>query len=466
MTIEETLLVVVTLVGVYAISVFLLNKKGVLEKFNISFFGPALMWKTNKGKKIIKKLAGNKKFWVTYSTIGVFACLILMILMIFLLLSTLPGVFAVKNTIVSSNPEIIVGLPGLNPIIPLGFGIIAFVIAIIVHEFSHGILSVSQNINVKSLGILYLIIPIGAFVEPDEEALKEAGAKKRMRVFAAGPTANIATAFIFLATATLLFSTMVQPAADGIGVYAVVEDSPAADDLGLRPGMIITSINGSKTRSIQDFMDAMDKTHANQTVEITYVAGEKFFNKNVTLADEYQVKIRLFEKKYGFINETVKEKMSDFKQQGYLGVWATTRFKVDYFFLKNPFLKFPFGFLYYVGLPLLGFINGYSSLSTPFSNFFIVNFLSPSLFWSIYNIFYWIFWFNFMVATFNVLPMIPLDGGYLFSDLVDSFIKKFKRNINKEGREKIVKKITTAVSLIILLIVLAPLIIPYLPRVI
>ena len=33
----------------------------------------------------------------------------------------------------------LVAIPGLSPIIPLGWGVIAFVICLVIHEFGHGI---------------------------------------------------------------------------------------------------------------------------------------------------------------------------------------------------------------------------------------------------------------------------------------------------------------------------------------
>ena len=54
-----------------------------------------------------------------------------------------------------------IGLPGLNPVIPLWYGILALVIAMVVHEFSHGILSRVANVKVKALGLLMFFFPVG-----------------------------------------------------------------------------------------------------------------------------------------------------------------------------------------------------------------------------------------------------------------------------------------------------------------
>ena len=128
--------------------------------------------------------------------------------------------------------------------------------------------------------------------------------------------------------------------------------------------------------------------------------------------------------------------------------------------MKNPFSDFPVGFVYYISMPLFGLIDGYSSLNNPFTNFYLVNGVQSDIFWAFVNILYWIFWINFMVATFNVLPMLPLDGGYMTKDLIDSFLKRFKSNMSKEIREKIANKTMIVISLVILFVILAPIIIP------
>lgn len=457
MTLMEGLLVFLIILSIYLIVVILLHRTGTLKKYNISLWGPALMWRTERGKKFIERLAKNKKFWIKYANSGIIICFILMILMFLLLAFTFPIALEQEDTIVSSRPQIALGLPGLNPIIPLWYGILGFIVAIIVHEFSHGILSRVGDLKVKSLGLLYFIIPIGAFCEPEEEELKKTSIKKRMRVFAAGPTANIVTAFFCLALISLILFAFVQPAADGVGVFSSVDDMPA-DDLGLKPGMIITSINGTQINEISEFSTVMDNTMANQTIEISYVYGRETFTENIKLADKYQVLYQVMLEEYGYVNTSL---ISDFKGKGYLGVSATTQFRNDLSILKNPLQNFPFGFIYYIALPIFSLIEGYSPLISPFSDYYVVNsFIPADVFWILINSLYWIFWFNFMVATFNVLPMIPLDGGYMFRDMIDSSLRKLKKNLSDDKREKIIRNVSTAVSLFMLILVLSPIVIP------
>ena len=83
--------------------------------------------------------------------------------------------------------------------------------------------------------------------------------------------------------------------------------------------------------------------------------------------------------------------------------------------------------------------------------------------WNIVSILYWIFWLNLAVGLFNVLPMIPLDGGFLFNDAVGSTVKKLKKGISEENKERIVKNVSLIVSLIILFLIVMPFFIKYIP---
>src|SRR5437867_4360674 len=64
------------------------------------------------------------------------------------------------------SPEMLLGIPGINPIIPLGYGIFALAIAVGIHEFMHLILALAAKLMILSLVVLFVILPIWAFVEP------------------------------------------------------------------------------------------------------------------------------------------------------------------------------------------------------------------------------------------------------------------------------------------------------------
>ena len=66
-----------------------------------------------------------------------------------------------------------------------------------------------------------------------------------------------------------------------------------------------------------------------------------------------------------------------------------------------------------------------------------------------------------LIALFNVLPMVPLDGGFLFNDGVRAVIMWIKKGIQEETKEKIVKNVSLTISLLILVLILIPFFIKY-----
>jgi len=68
---------------------------------------------------------------------------------------------------------------------------------------------------------------------------------------------------------------------------------------------------------------------------------------------------------------------------------------------------------------------------------------------------------NLLLGFFNVLPMVPLDGGFLFNDSVRFFVQRIKKNLSEEHVEKIVRHVTTFISFLILFLVLFPWLIKY-----
>ncbi len=456
----EGLLTFFTILFAYFILVIILHKKGILEKFKISLYGPALLLRTKKGKKFLKKIASKRRFWKAFGSFGIVFCFLMMLFMVIILIFQVWAVlgFTPEQKEAIPGPEIALVLPGINPILPLehiGYIILALAVAIIVHEFSHGVLTFAAKLKVKSLGILYLVVPIGAFCEPDEKQLKKAPTAKRMRVYAAGPLSNFVVVLISLFIFSFVFMSAVQPAAEGIGVLEVYEGSPA-DDIGIKTGAIITSVNGTDLTSFKSFeeksfryMEAMNGTKANSTIPISYVYNHKSYTKNIELANRYDY----------FPVEPNKNK-------GYTGVYSLIAIEENLEILKNPlFTEFPYGILFFYVLPLIGYFQGYNPIAPPFTDSYVLtgplSVLPPSVFWGFVTALYWIFWLNLAVGLFNVLPMIPLDGGFLFNDAMGSLVKRIKKGISDEKKDKIVKRVSVVISLLILLAIIFPFLIKY-----
>ena len=196
----------------WLVLVYFLKKTKWLERHSMSLMGPFIMWRTRRGKDIIDRIASRSRFWNAYGQVSLWICAGSMILIMTLLLWTATIVPQIER---APSPELILGIPGLNPVIPLGYGILALVIAIVVHEMSHGILTRVGKMRIQSLGLLFLVFPMGAFVEPDEKALQNATRSRRSKVFAAGPASNIVLSLVVLALFSGVMMSSVEPSRDG-----------------------------------------------------------------------------------------------------------------------------------------------------------------------------------------------------------------------------------------------------------
>ena len=59
----------------------------------------------------------------------------------------------------------LVAVPGINPVIPLGWGVLAFVVSLVIHEFGHGLLARGHGMRIRSFGLLQLgPLPLGGFL--------------------------------------------------------------------------------------------------------------------------------------------------------------------------------------------------------------------------------------------------------------------------------------------------------------
>ncbi len=318
--------IVLSIFLLYWFAVSVLDRKGILEKYNISTFGPLpiLMIRTTKGLKLLDVLARPKFYWRNFANLGIllmFAGMIAMFLVIALSDIALYTSFLNKNVPEPgkyNSLRNIFLIPGVNEFIPLTWGVIALIVTLVVHEFSHAILCRVENIRVKSMGILYALVPIGGFAEPDDEQLfgpkekterelpltatieeieeweKEeklrleneearpeesksdpvvgATRTQRARILAAGVMANFSVAFIAL---LLFFGPVlgaIAPLSDAM-ILNVNESSPAYH-AGLEKGMIITQINDTNITTAVDMQTYLEKTQPGDTICVHAVKND------------------------------------------------------------------------------------------------------------------------------------------------------------------------------------------------
>ncbi len=140
---------------------------------------PVIMWKTQRLRGLISRINNlSPKFWRGYMNVGVVVAFGAIIFITYTIVATLPTVFETPSvSIVIPGVDI----PGSQIYVPFFYGLIGLATVLVVHEFSYGIQSVGEKIPIKSIGLLLFTILPGAFVEPDEDKLKEAKKTSRLR---------------------------------------------------------------------------------------------------------------------------------------------------------------------------------------------------------------------------------------------------------------------------------------------
>lgn len=165
--------------------------------------------------------------------------------------SNLPGVSPLLPS--SRDGQVGVSFPGYDIFIPWFYAVIALAVTLVAHEGAHGILTRVAKLKLKSTGLLSILaLPIGAFVEPDEEGMKEKASIDRMRIYTMGSFANMAVglacvALIYLSTTA--FASVVE--SDGMRIVGFIEGYPAQDVIPLES--VVYHANGQATTDFNLF---------------------------------------------------------------------------------------------------------------------------------------------------------------------------------------------------------------------
>ena len=524
---DDLLIILLILLGIMAYVSFItyLDHRKILEKYNMSSWYGIIMWRTKRGRALVDWLSSPKRFWNAYSYLSKAICVIVMISIMALLIweaFLVPGIPAEQ----APTPDMLIGLPGINPIIPLWYGILALIVGVAIHEIGHGIMTRVAGMNIKSMGVLLFIFPIGAFVEPDEDALAKTDKRTRTSVYAAGPATNI----IFAIICAFLFSTVMvgsaQVANDGPVLTTVYADTPADlaglgsgyqiiemngvpvsfNDLynfpapepgtpmsityiyqgeehtttifsglvilsvsegqpsaqaGLKSGMILYSLNNITLHNEGDFRSTLGELTPGETVEITTLEYDRESNSYIP-SEEVTNITPANRKDYVGGNENMAFLgiTSAYLGTGMLDPAAVLDHMAHPFAGASSAGEVFTGSLYYIAMPF----TGLQPLDGPYRDIFVPGGFfaewNSDVFWIVANSFYWIFWINLMLGMTNVLPAVPLDGGFLFRDWIDSILAKVKKDIDEKERERYVSAICYAFIMIVFFLIIWQLIGP------
>ena len=394
-------------------------------KRKIEFNFPLLIVRTQIFGKVFDRVGSlrisSSISWIALVIVPVVAAIGLYLLCSSLL--TLLWTSAARDMTRELGLAVYLPLPGINPILPILYGWLAIVCAIVIHEGAHGIIARNRGFNVKSSGLLFfLIIPIGAFVDVDEIQIAKSKAKDSLRVMAAGVAGNIVMALVCI-LAVLLIVNGLTPVIDGVYIYEVVEGMPA-DISGLLPGDIFISVDGIQISKYEILNNTFTSKSPGDTIQVTVARGknwEETFSASITLTESEGRAI-------------MGVSLGDLLIEDRLDIYKTINFETISIYMVPPSLA--------PGL-------------VPFSDSLIPFFAHPlGSEWHVYaNVFFWIWFINVNIAVFNALPIYPLDGGRMFDISLKSILG---RKISEKNLSKITYSVTITLACVLILIAVIP----------
>ncbi len=426
----------------YAVVVYVLWRGGFIGRDRtLSLFGPALMIKTKKGREIIDRVGQHKRFWSVAGDLAIVLAAVAMVAMIVLLLIDAVVSFRISASQAPSVQEAL-GIPGINPIIPIGYGIVALVVGVVLHELFHGFVARSQKIGVKSLGILWCVVPVGAFVEQDDQDMEKADRRRRDRVAAAGVLANFMLTVVFFVALSAIVASSIAPNANGVGVVGVVSGYPA-QNATIASGDIITSVNGTPTPDYPSLVNALDEAHPGETVSVAFysASGGSLVTQPVNLTSAPGDPTK------AFLGVSLSYLTPSQLQATLVNPFGST---------SSPLT----GAVNWLVLPIAG-LEPISGAPQQFFHFTgPLGATDPGWNWIGLNLLYWFAWMNFLLGASNALPLIPLDGGLLVRDFVASITARLKKGWDAARVDRFAGSAAIASSMLVVVLILWQFVVP------
>jgi len=411
-----------------AVVIFLIRKRKKLQREGILYlyrtkFGIRLI--DYLGKKL-KKYSSVLEFFSIATgyvlMVGIFGLIIQVIYIYFK--------FPVITETIKAPPLIplipyfpkLFGVQSFFPDFYFTYFIIAIAIVAVVHEFSHGIFARFHNLKIKNTGFAFLGPILGAFVEPDEKKMRKKRIKAQLGILSAGVFANIITAGLFFLLMWGFFSiAFVESGAVFSGYAFSAVDYSSID-----------SINGNKIGNIEEIPKfiKMGRNYVvadgerfiidDKNLKMQLEKGEKLFlyddapaiNVNLTgaISKINDVKVRSIKE--------VAEELERYKPGDKIKIetkYGGEAIEYEVVLGANPKNK---------SKAYLGIVTSVSNVgSSVFKRIYkFFDFKEESTYYQsrfgaggfIYNLLWWIFIINLMVALFNMLPLGILDGGRFF----------------------------------------------------
>jgi membrane-associated protease RseP (regulator of RpoE activity) len=494
---ETTYLVLLALAVIYVPLYLWVRFSPNASKYGLVKYGPCIMIKTQLGTRIMDRLSVYTRFWRFF---GLLSIAISFFLMACILYIVVVGILNMASSFSAPGlgVEYALAIPGLNPLLPLGYGILGLVVAMVIHEMAHGFQTRSNGMRVDSTGLLYGVVPLGAFVEPNEEDIAKSTRRVKLDLYSAGISVNfLAAVAVFSIFAVAMLGGISSPYGNNAAVYGITEYSE------LPNGAIITEINGVEYQYSEDYTidygwqpgdlvtvsylteDGPHTANVRWGLYIERVAGgpaegrlaQGTFLTSITIKGEAEgTKIYGYHEFISYMETTVPGMevtitcvdtngndlapidlvLGTKGSVGYIGISTTTsgmNFMTPDEVLdiaRNPFYgadtlrDAATGLMSYIAGPF----EGFSPL--PDSVHWWYDVPLGEAFWLIVNSLFWIFWLNIMLGVSNAIPAFPFDGGFIFRDGLDSLLEKLGLK-NREKREGLAGSVAGYVSIIMII---------------
>jgi len=471
---------IVVLIGAWYLGLLALERRGILDRWNATrALGIILMLRTNRGKRVLERVSQPRRFWRAYGEFSIWLCFAVMAVVLLLLFLTALAITMEPHQEVLPARDLLL-IPGVTSFVPFWWPVAALIIALIIHEYSHGIQARAHGMQVRSFGLLLAgPLPVGAFAEPEYEEMIRAPRRERMRLYAAGPSINLLACWIVL---ILLSATATGFAATNDGVHAVgiIEDT-GAEDAGLKPYETITQINDVPVIDYSSFTEAMSDFEAGDSVTMTVLTPpsqgeveERLIE--VVFTDRWDYHMNECRERENCDEAALEELLAELeieKGDAFLGVSGlkSSTAAVDnwgYFFNDDfspgeKVVRTIFAPLAMLGVPIA--LDGHTmnleqrAMLTA-GDGAIASTLGTEGMLAAFDFLFWLAWINFLLGFANLIPMVPFDGGHLVRDGTHSVIKRVARKMDPLKAENLALRLSRMSSLFILFIIAIPIIIP------
>ena len=252
---------------VFWLVVHLLNRTFSLEKYGINISSIFVKYESRRFKDFLYRTSQkHQKIWKVFSNLSVAVGMGLLFFAFYFLTENLFKFFAPGG---QGSPVVPV-VPGLTiRLYWLPYFAIAFLVAVITHEFAHGVVAIVEGIRIKSAGLFFALVQPGGFVEPDQKELEAAPTVSKLRVLSAGSSMNLLVGIlVFLALSVFFFRTP-----SGIVVMDVLHNGPL-ENAGVHRWDVLFAINGTRISSMVDLEAFMANVTPGERLFVATNRGE------------------------------------------------------------------------------------------------------------------------------------------------------------------------------------------------